>query len=383
MKKPRTLGTLVWRAGLHALALLLAAYVLYRGVLVIQLAAIAIVLAAAAEAPVRALTHRGWKRGLAIPAVVLGVIAAIGGLLWLVAPTLAEQATALAKRAPELLAQAQESRIFSRFEQAFGGSGRLAGFLEERAPALANLVVRAASGLVSFATGLLTVLALTAFLLASGPPVWHAALAWVPPDRRAHVADLGERVRSAVAGYIVGVLVVGLVAGIVTGVTLLLLGVPYVLPLAVGTALLGMIPYLGAIAAGILVVATTFLTAGNTAGWIAAAVFFAYQQVEGAVLSPLIQRRAISLNPLVVLFGLLLGLAAFGIWGAVIALPLLAAAKVLAQDRLAHRRERWRREEERRSPAPGGRAADARRRVPQSRPPSGPRPGGAPPHARE
>jgi predicted PurR-regulated permease PerM len=371
MESAKSVGAVVWRAGLHALALAILAYVAYRGLFFLKLAAVAVVLAAAAETPVRALTRRGWKRLVAVIAVVGAAVALVVGLLAFVLPNLARQAEDLVGRAPELLEQLRTSQAFEWLQRHAGGVGQLSELATRSAPSAADLLLGAASGAVGAVTGVFTVVALTAFVLVSGPRLWRGALAWVHPERRGHVAQLGRRVRSAVAGYTAGVLAVATIAATVTGTTMLILGVPYALPLAVATGLLGIVPYVGAILAGILVVSTTFLTAGQTAGWIAAVVFFAYQQAEGALLAPLIQRRAIQLDPLIVLFGLLLGIGALGVWGGVMALPLLAAAKVVARDALERRHERWRRRSSDEGPA---RVRDGGVRAPPARAAEHPRP---------
>jgi predicted PurR-regulated permease PerM len=203
-------------------------------------------------------------------------------------------------------------------------------------------VLAAAVGILSFLADAVTVAALTVFLLASGPTAWAWLVSWVHPARRRRVRRVGAEARRAVAGYVAGALVMGTIAGVVTGVTTALLGVPYFLALAVLAAALGIVPFIGALVSGVLVVLATLASAGTTPAWIALAVFVAYQQLEGAVLAPLVQRHTTSMNPLVVLAAVLLGASAGGVFGGVIALPAAAAATVIAKDALARRRRSWR-----------------------------------------
>jgi predicted PurR-regulated permease PerM len=203
-------------------------------------------------------------------------------------------------------------------------------------------LLSAAVGVLSFGAGVVTVTALTVFLLVSGPAAWSWLVRWVHPSRRPRVRRVGAAARRAVAGYVAGALVMGAMAGAVTAVTTGVLGVPYFLALAVLTAALGIVPFIGAIVSGVIVVAATFLSAGTTAGVVALIVFVVYQQLEGAVLQPLVQRHTTSMNPLVVLSAVLLGTSAAGVLGGVLALPAAAAAKVVATDVLAHRRRSWR-----------------------------------------
>ena len=129
-----------------------------------------------------------------------------------------------------------------------------------------------------------------------------------------------------------GAVSISLIGGAVTTVTLLLLGVPYFLPLGLVMAVLGLIPFIGAFLGGVLIIGTTFASAGTHAGFIALAVFLVYQQVENHLLQPFIQRRTLRMNPLLIALAMLAGTAFAGILGALLALPVAGALQILAQD---------------------------------------------------
>jgi predicted PurR-regulated permease PerM len=150
------------------------------------------------------------------------------------------------------------------------------------------------------------------------------------------------RIHRCVGRYVAGSVLISLIGGGVTMVTLFLLGVPYFLPLGLMMAVLGLIPFIGAFIGGVLIVGTTFASAGPHAGLIALVVFLAYQQVENHLLQPFIQRRTLRMNPLLIALAMLAGTAFAGILGALLALPVAGAVQILAQDMLARRQERWR-----------------------------------------
>jgi putative heme transporter len=100
----------------------------------------------------------------------------------------------------------------------------------------------------------------------------------------------------------------------------------------------GVVPFLGAALGGILIVTTTFLSAGTRAGFIALAAFLIYQQMENHLLQPLVQRRTIQMNPLAIALVMLVGTATAGVLGALLSLPLAAATQILLED-LRHRRQ--------------------------------------------
>jgi predicted PurR-regulated permease PerM len=332
---------MTWRVGLSALALAAVVAVLWRGAAFVRLACIALVLAAALQSPVGALVRHGWRRGLAIAAVCTAVVALLVALGGALGPRMAPQLQQAVESIPDVTSSVRETPEY-RWLAEHQLIGRAVSAAHRHTGAAVESILSAAAGVLSFFSGLVTVVALAVFLLASGPRAWSWILGWIHPARRGRVRRLGSAARSAVAGYVGGVLVMGAIAATVTGVTTALLGVPFFLALAAVTFVLGLVPFIGAIVSAIVVVATTFLTAGTTAGVVTLVVFLAYQQLEGAVLQPLVQRHAVEMSPLVVLSAVLFGLAAGGVWGGVIALPLVAAGKVVLEDVRKHRRAAWR-----------------------------------------
>lgn len=339
--EPRAASAVTWRVALTLLGIGCAAYVLWKGASFVRLALFALVLAAALQTVVSALEHRRWRRGLAVAATCAGVLTVLLLVAFLLVPRVAPQLEQAAEGAPGMVSDLQDSPQYRWLREHQVLERGISQARKNIGTAVGSLL-SAAVEILSFGAALVTVAGLTAFLLVSGPASWRWILRWVPPPRRARVRGLGAKVRSAVAGYVAGALAIGAVAGLVTGITTGLLGVPYFLALAVITAALGIVPFIGAIVSGIIVVLTTFLTSGATAGAVAFLVFVAYQQLEGFVLQPLVQRRTISMNPLVVVVAVLLGTSAGGISGGVLALPITAAAQVVANDVLARRRRGWR-----------------------------------------
>jgi predicted PurR-regulated permease PerM len=91
----------------------------------------------------------------------------------------------------------------------------------------------------------------------------------------------------------------------------------------------------------VLIVLVTWGTSGLTDASILALVLVVYQQIENHVLQPVIQRRTIDMNPLMIVLVMLIGTAVSGLLGAILALPLAAALQVLLDEWLARRRARW------------------------------------------
>ena len=111
---------------------------------------------------------------------------------------------------------------------------------------------------------------------------------------------------------------------------LLVLRVPYSLPLAVFAGLMEAIPLAGPIVGAVPAVLVSLMVSGPTAlimlGW-----YILVQQVEGHILVPRIMNRAVGLNPLLVILALLTGGILDGIVGALVAIPVAAAIQIIVQ----------------------------------------------------
>lgn len=337
-----TSGAAVWRIGLHAAALVAVLFVLWKAAPFLRLVAVALILASALESPVGTLVRRGWRRWIAITVACVLSLAGAAAVVALLVPRIAPQVQSAADAAPEVVARLQSSPQY-RWVNEHELFDRAVEQARSHAGAAIGTALSAAVGVVALAADIVTVIALTVFLLASGPAAWSWLLGWAHPRRRPRIRRVANGARRAVAGYVAGALVMGTLAGVVTAVTTGLLGVPFFLALAVLTAVLGLLPFVGALISGVLVVIATFATAGTTPALIALGVFVVYQQLEGTVLQPIVQRYTTSMNPLVVVGAVLLGTSAAGVFGGVVALPAAAAAKVVANDFLSRRRSGWRR----------------------------------------
>jgi putative heme transporter len=334
---PRT----VWIVGLNVLALLVLVNVLRSSRTVISWILISLFLALSAWPAVEALRKRGVKKGLAVALVSVGALVLLAGALFTLVPMLVEQGTALVQSAPDLFERLRTHPWVQWADARFGLLERLEGELRAKAPGAAGQAFTVATSLVGGVVALVTIGILTLFMLLFGEDVFSKSLAWLPPARRGHVAELTRRMRRVVGSYTLGTFIIAGMAGVMTAVALALLGVPYYLALGVAMVLTSLLPYVGSVIGGVMVVGTTFASAGTKAGIICAVIFLVYQQVEGNILQPLVQRRTMSMNPLLTALAMLVGTSLAGFLGTLLAVPVAGAIQVLMQDALARRQARW------------------------------------------
>jgi predicted PurR-regulated permease PerM len=283
---------------------------------------ISAILALGFQPAVMWLERRGLSRGWA---VVLGLFAGLlvtGLFLWLVLPDIIRQFGALGEDAPRIIESAEQ-----RFPFLQGLSERL----QSETGALGSLdlsgILDLAGSFTSLMLGSLTVLVLTIYFTVQLPKMraWMASL--LHPEDRQELEGIMEESIQRVGGYVLGNLAISAIAGVTTFVALLLIGVPFAAALAFFTALLDLIPTVGALIAAL--VATIVAAFVGVPQLIATAAFFlVYQQVENYLIQPRVMRRAIDMSAPMVILAVLIGGTLLGIIGALLALPVAAIIKV-------------------------------------------------------
>jgi predicted PurR-regulated permease PerM len=325
----------VWTVGLNILGLLGVLALVRAASGALSWALVALFLALAANPLVTWLERHGLRRGVAVALVYVTALVLIAAMLRTFVPMALDQARGLAQATPGFIESLKHQGWMEWLDSRYHLSDRLA----------AVPVLGMVTSLLHHVAAFITVTVLSAFFLAFGKDLFDKALLWVPPRKRGHWHQLGVRMYRSVGRYVAGSVLISLIGGGVTTVSLLLLGVPYFLPLGLIMAVLGLIPFLGAFMGGVLIVGTTFASAGTHAGFISLAIFLVYQQVENHLLQPFIQRRTLRMNPLLIALAMLAGTAFAGILGALLALPVAGALQILALDWLARRQARWEAEE--------------------------------------
>jgi hypothetical protein len=109
----------------------------------------------------------------------------------------------------------------------------------------------------------------------------------------------------SLGGYIGGMLLLVVTNALFAGIFLAVIGVPYFLPLAVMSGIGSVIPYVGAFLVGTVLSVVAWVNNGIWMEVFTVGYFIAYQQFENNVVSPLVYRRTVDLNPLVILIAAL------------------------------------------------------------------------------
>ena len=178
------------------------------------------------------------------------------------------------------------------------------------------------------AAGSLLVLFFLGVFFAAEPATYRdGAARLVPSDRRARFVDLCDDVGETLWNYLKGMAATMLITGTLTGLTMWALGVPLPLFLGVFTGLACFVPNFGA-AASALIAAMLAVPQGFGTVMAVLAAYAAVQAIESNVITPMIQKNAVSVPPALLLGGQLTLGVLFGFMGLVAATPLMAAGLV-------------------------------------------------------
>jgi len=271
----------------------------------------------------------GLRDGVALALVGVALAAALAGVGYFFGHTLAAQTTELAARLPEvvqgLVERVRETPWGERLLSYFGGDAQ--GNSQQMVGNAMAVAGSAAGGVFEALANTLIVIFFAIFIAAQPKLYADGAVRLIPTRGRKRAREVLQAMGDVLQRWLVGQAVLMACIALLTGAGLFLLGAPLALPLALLAGLLNFIPYVGPIAAGIPAVLVAFSEGPQMALYVLA-LFIGVQSVEGYILEPVVQRKAVFLPPALILFSqMVLGLIG-GPLGVIVATPFAAAAMV-------------------------------------------------------
>ncbi len=327
----RTAAAYSWRliavlAGLYVL-LYLAAHV----AVVVVPVFVALLLAALLQPGAAALIRHGWPRSLAAFLMLLVGLTVVAGIITLVVQQVTAGFTDLADQVSEGLVQIRNFVVETfpvtqrQIDEALTSfQDFVAGNQEE----LASGAITTATTVGEVFTGVVLALFTLFFFLKDGRSIWLWLVGLFPRDSRAYLDEAARRSWRTLISYVRATVAVALVDAVGIGTGLAILGVPLVVPLAALVFLVAFIQIIGSFLAGSVAVLVALVAVGPIKALIALAVVVAVMQLEGHVLQPLLLGKAVHVHPLAVVLAIAAGLLVAGIFGALIAVPVVACANV-------------------------------------------------------
>jgi predicted PurR-regulated permease PerM len=300
---------------------------------------IALFIAVSLDPAVRALTRRGMRRGLAVLVILLIAGGLTAAFLVSVIPAMVHQFQALVHDFPGYIASLSDrSARFRQLTDRYHLTSKVQDLLTSLPGKLGGGALGFVRRLFGAVFDTLTVVVFAIYFMADMPRLRHNAMRLFPKARRAQAGRVADVMVDKVGSYMIGNLLISLAAGLASFAVFAILGVPFAVPLAFVVAVCDLIPMIGATLGAVICVLAALLTTELWPTTVVVAIFFvAYQQVENYFIAPRILRSTVSLSAAAVLLAGLIGGTVLGLIGALMAIPIAAALKVVLGERLQAR----------------------------------------------
>jgi predicted PurR-regulated permease PerM len=293
------------------------------------------------------LERRGIPRIWGALLTYIVFLSAVGLALSYLIPLVSRQVATFVENVPGLVERIQEGiqDLARRLGFTVGIGDDLVSELQANLQGQSGTII---ATLISFTAGvfhlaLILILGpiLAFYLLVDLPKIMRTVHAAIPARRRAEVESVGGRMSAAVGGFFRGQLLVAVFVGLASMLVLYLVGLPYWALVGLLTGLFNLIPLIGPFIGGAVAVLIAFTTQEPDAGFlihpepgwplaVASSVgLLLVQQIDNHIISPNIVGRTVKLHPVTVMLSLLAAGTLLGLWGILLAIPVVASVKIL------------------------------------------------------
>ncbi|MFW0111883.1 AI-2E family transporter [Rothia sp. CCM 9416] len=298
---------------------------------------------------VRKLEQRGLPRGAGVGVVFLAFASIVGALTFWIIPMVARQAVSFITGFPNQVEAFLNSDLFTSLDEKFQIRSAVDGEVEKVFTQLTsdtsvvsnfmNSLLNAGSTLAETTTGIIIVLFLSIYVLASLPTIkaWFIRLA--PASRRERVGYLTEKISDSVGHYVMGQALVAICNATVAALIMLIVGVPFAQLLMLLVLVLAFIPLIGGVSAAVLVSLISLTDSWQTALFFLVP-YLIYLQIEAYFISPRIMKKAVAVPGAVAIIAVVAGGSIWGVLGAIIAIPVAASILILVNEVLVPRQDR-------------------------------------------
>lgn len=183
-----------------------------------------------------------------------------------------------------------------------------------------------------------TIFAIAIFFSIEEKEVDKAMKLLVPKKNETYFLRLWERCQIKTAAWFGARALSSLFVGLITYVTLKIFSTEYAAVLALFAGVMDIIPVLGPIFSGLIIITLTALSSPAKAFLILIALIL-IQQIEGNVITPILTKKMVGLPAILVLTALLIGGKLWGILGAILTIPLVGVIYEFLRDYLQKRKE--------------------------------------------
>jgi putative heme transporter len=296
---------------------------------------VAVLISALLVPLVQLMRRNNWPKWLAVAIAMVGLLAVVTGLVWLVVTQIVSDFPSLRDRTVERVQEFREYLVTSplAISEAELNQYLAQGWesLQRDTGALFSGALSVGSTAGHFFAGTLLALFATLFILIDGRGIWNWIVRLFPRRARKAINGSGEAGWLTLTTFVKVQIFVAFVDAVGISLVAFFLGLPLVIPIAVMVFLGSFVPIVGAVVTGSIAVFIALIYQGPVAALIMLIGVLAVQQLEGHVLQPLVMGTAVKVHPLAVVIAVAAGGFIAGIPGTLFAVPIVAVLNVMVK----------------------------------------------------
>ncbi|OGI25949.1 MAG: hypothetical protein A3J76_00410 [Candidatus Moranbacteria bacterium RBG_13_45_13] len=320
---------------LRTIFILLLLWFLYLVRDILALVFVAIIITSAIDPIVDWFQKRKVPRSLTVLVVYVVFLSVLGAAIGLLVPPLGSEIRGLGENFPAL---AEKLSGYFKIIRDYAASHNLQQQIANFTGSIAEKISQAGSsvlgGTVSFIGGIFSfvvVLSVAFYMSVQEKGIKKFIASLMPDEHREYISGLVDRIQFKMGRWLQGQMFLMFMIFALDYLGLLLIGAPYALVLALIAGILEIVPYIGPVISAVIAVAISFLH-GPLIGLLVLILFVIVQQLEGYVLTPLVMKKAVGLNPVVVILALMIGAKLGGVLGIIIAVPIATVLGEIVND---------------------------------------------------
>lgn len=281
--------------------------------------------------------HPGVARMVAILTVYIAFFALLAALIYLtvqpiikevqdfieVAPQVYEQAKVTIQDWMQAFDQQVPDVVKSKLDETLQSAGSIVG---KAALSLLTNTITGVVGTISVVIGLVIVPFLLSFMLKDKEKLVGGMYSVLPENVARHTSNVLGLIDGVIGSYVRAQLISAAIVGIFVFIGLYLLDISFALTLGLLAGVFGLIPIIGAFIGAVPGLLVVLATDPSKIIWVVL-LYVAVQFVESNLISPRIQGRALRLHPIFIVITLIIASELAGLWGVLVGVPLVAAAR--------------------------------------------------------
>lgn len=311
---------------------------------IIGIVFVAFVIASALDPMVDWLEKKRIPRVVSVATLAVVLLGILSSFAALIIPPLIDEIRQLATHLPDVYNAV--TKLIIPFDVS-GSQNGVVGPLERNLQSISQGLLQLTTGVFGALTSafgslaaLITVLVISFYMTVEEQGMRKLIKAVSPSRYQPYLQQLVKRIQAKMGSWFRGQLLLSAIDGTLTFVGLTLLHVRFALILALLTAFLRIIPYIGPILSAVPAVLIAATDTSLFWGGVVGAYFLVYNQIVDNLVVPKVMQQTVGLHPILILVILLIGARLGGIVGTIISIPIGTIVAIFLQDFMDERRSK-------------------------------------------